>query len=271
MNIVMTIAGSDSGGGAGIQADLKTFQELNVFGTTVITALTAQNTLGVDGIYPASSEFVGLQLNSVFQDFEVKAAKTGMLFSLDIIQTVAKYLEDKNLPIVVDPVMIAKGGQALLKDDAVEALIKKLLPLATILTPNVPEAEVITGMKIKTAVDIQQAAEKILRLGVHCVVMKGGHLPGPTAVDTVFFQDGTTFRMVSKKVDTKHTHGTGCTFSAAITAYLGRGLTIKESIIEAKKFIQTAIEHPLYIGHGHGPTNHFARRQGLEAEVEIIE
>ncbi|MED3660853.1 bifunctional hydroxymethylpyrimidine kinase/phosphomethylpyrimidine kinase [Ureibacillus sp. FSL K6-8385] len=271
MNIVLTIAGSDSGGGAGIQADLKTFQELNVFGTTVITALTAQNTLGVNGIYPATPEFVELQLNAIFDDFDVRALKTGMLFSAEIIQTVARNLKDRNLRIVVDPVMIAKGGQALLKDDAVQALIRVLLPIATVLTPNIPEAETITGMKIQTGEEIRKAAQKILEFGVECVVMKGGHLEDPMAVDTVFFQDGSSFQMKSPKIDTRHTHGTGCTFSAAITAYLGRGLSIKESIIEAKKFVQAAIENPLNIGHGHGPTNHFAHRLGAKAEVEIIE
>ncbi|MEK4284810.1 MULTISPECIES: bifunctional hydroxymethylpyrimidine kinase/phosphomethylpyrimidine kinase [Ureibacillus] len=271
MNIVLTIAGSDSGGGAGIQADLKTFQELNVFGTSVITALTAQNTLGVEGIYPATSEFVEQQLNTVLQDFEVKALKTGMLFSADIIKTIAKNLIDKNIQIVVDPVMIAKGGQALLQEEAVQAMKNELLPIATVLTPNIPEAETITGMKIETADDIQQAAAKILQLGVNCVVMKGGHLEGPSAVDTVFFQDGSFFQLKSKRIDTKHTHGTGCTFSAAITANLGKGLSLKESVIEAKKFVQMAIENPLNIGRGHGPTNHFAHRFGAKVEVEIVE
>ncbi|WP_342469455.1 bifunctional hydroxymethylpyrimidine kinase/phosphomethylpyrimidine kinase [Ureibacillus sp. FSL K6-3587] len=271
MNIVMTIAGSDSGGGAGIQADLKTFQELKVFGTSVITALTAQNTLGVEGIYPTTPDFVELQMKAVFEDFDVKALKTGMLFSADIIQRIAKSLRDQEVQIVVDPVMIAKGGQALLQEDAVRAMKKELLPIANIVTPNIPEAETITGMNIQTAEEIREAAEKILQLGVDCVVMKGGHLDGPSAVDTVFFKDGSSFKMRSKRINTKHTHGTGCTFSAAITAHLGRGLSLKEAIIEAKKFVQGAIENPLNIGHGHGPTNHFAHRLGYEAEVEIIE
>ncbi|MFC5558999.1 bifunctional hydroxymethylpyrimidine kinase/phosphomethylpyrimidine kinase [Ureibacillus thermophilus] len=270
MNIVMTIAGSDSGGGAGIQADLKTFQELDVFGTSVITALTAQNTLGVHGIFPATPEFVEQQLNAVLDDLKVKALKTGMLFSKEIIERIAKKLREQQIQIVVDPVMIAKGGHALLKEDAVQAMIKELIPIATVVTPNIPEAEAITGMAIDTEEDIKQAAEKLLSIGVGCVVMKGGHMDEPTATDRIYFQDGSTFQLKSKRIHTKHTHGTGCTFSAAITAYLGRGFSVKDSIIEAKKYVQSAIENPLHIGNGHGPTNHFAHRFH-SAEVEVIE
>lgn len=269
MNIVLTIAGSDSGGGAGIQADLKTFQELKVFGTTVITALTAQNTLGVEGIYPTTSEFVEKQMKSVFADFDVKALKTGMLFSAEIIETVANRLKDKKIQIVVDPVMIAKGGEALLQKEAVEALKNKLLPLATVLTPNIPEAEEITGIKIETQKDMDLAAQSILKMGLNCVVMKGGHMKEDDVVtDIVYFNDGSSFQMESKRIQTKHTHGTGCTFSAAITAFLGRGLSLKDAIIEAKKYVQMAIENTLHIGHGHGPTNHFAYQE-LKGEVEV--
>lgn len=273
MDIVMTIAGSDSGGGAGIQADLKTFQELKVFGTSVITALTAQNTLGVDGIYATTPDFVEQQMASVFQDFDVKALKTGMLFSAEIIETVANYLKDNPVKIVVDPVMIAKGGSALLQKEAVEALKSKLLPLATVLTPNIPEAEVITGLKIETNKNIEEAAIHILNMGAECVVMKGGHIQNtPFATDTIFFRNGSSFQIQSKRIDTRHTHGTGCTFSAAITAFLGRDYPIKDSIIEAKKFVQMAIEKPLNIGHGHGPTNHFAYQEFKEqVEVAIYE
>lgn len=269
MDIVMTIAGSDSGGGAGIQADLKTFQELKVFGTSVITALTAQNTLGVDGIFPTTPEFVEQQMASVFQDFDVKALKTGMLFSAEIIDRVANYIKGLPVQIVVDPVMIAKGGANLLQKEAVEALKFKLLPLATVLTPNIPEAEVITGLEIKRDEDIKNAARQMLKMGVECVVMKGGHVQGdPYVTDYVYFNDGTSFRMQSRRIETKHTHGTGCTFSAAITALLGRGYTLKNAMIEAKKYVQLAIENSLNIGHGHGPTNHFAYQQ-LKAEVEV--
>ncbi len=272
MNIVMTIAGSDSSGGAGIQADLKTFQELNVFGTSAITALTAQNTLGVEGIFPTSAEFVQQQIEVVMQDLPVKAAKTGMLFSSEIIEAVAKSLKDKDIQLVIDPVMISKGGASLLQNEAVKALKTSLLPLATVLTPNIPEAEVISGITIKSAADIKHAAKIILDMGVTCVVMKGGHLEGVDAIDTVYFQDGTSFSMKTKRIDTKHTHGTGCTFSSAITAFLGTGYDIREAIIEAKKFVQLAIQNPLNIGHGHGPTNHFAYQNGNGiCEVTIVE
>ncbi|MEO4054735.1 bifunctional hydroxymethylpyrimidine kinase/phosphomethylpyrimidine kinase [Solibacillus sp. CAU 1738] len=271
MNIVMTIAGSDSGGGAGIQADLKTFQELGVFGTTAITALTAQNTLGVSGIFPATADFVEAQISTVFEDFQVKAVKTGMLFSADIITAVAEALQDKDIQLIVDPVMIAKGGANLLQQESVEALKTKLLPLATVLTPNIPEAEVLTGMSITTKDDVQAAAQRILQLGVQCVVMKGGHLQGMEAVDHVYFRDGSSFQVSSTRIHTKHTHGTGCTFSAALTAFLGQGYVIQEAIIEAKRFIQAAIEHPLNIGNGHGPTNHFAYKKFVKGDVHVAE
>ena len=168
--------------------------------------------------------------------------------------------------------MIAKGGASLLQNEAVKALKTSLLPLATVLTPNIPEAEVISGITIKSAADIKRAAKIILDMGVACVVMKGGHLEGADAIDTVYFQDGTSFSMKTKRIDTKHTHGTGCTFSSAITAFLGIGYNIREAIIEAKKFVQLAIQNPLNIGHGHGPTNHFAYQNGNGiCEVTIVE
>lgn len=268
----MTIAGSDSGGGAGIQADLKTFQELGVFGTSAITALTAQNTLGVEGIFPSTAEFVQQQIEVVMKDLPVKAAKTGMLFSAEIIEAVAQSLKDKDIQLVVDPVMIAKGGASLLQSEAVKALTSSLLPLATVLTPNIPEAEVISGITIKTTADIEKAANIILDMGVACVVMKGGHLEGEDAIDTVYFNEGTSFSMQTKRIATNQTHGTGCTFSSAITAFLGQGYELREAIIEAKKFVQLAIQNPLNIGHGHGPTNHFEyKKENGNCEVIIIE
>ncbi|WP_332649892.1 bifunctional hydroxymethylpyrimidine kinase/phosphomethylpyrimidine kinase [Lysinibacillus sp. 54212] len=268
MNIVMTVAGSDSGGGAGIQADLKTFQELGVFGTTAITALTAQNTLGVNGIFPTTPQFVQDQMRTVFEDMPVRAVKTGMLFSAEIIEKVADFLADQSVQLVIDPVMIAKGGASLLQQQAMDALKTKLLPIATVLTPNIPEAEEITGLRIETEEDIKKAAQAILQLGVSCVVMKGGHLSGKDAIDTVFFNDGTSFTMTSERIQTRQTHGTGCTFSAACTAFLGRGLSVREAIIEAKKFVQLAISNPLNIGNGHGPTNHFAYKEH-EGQCEV--
>lgn len=269
--IACTIAGSDSGGGAGIQADLKTFQELGVFGTSVITALTAQNTAGVHGIIPITASFVQEQLKAVLDDFDIKAIKTGMLFDAAIIEGVVALLKGQQIPLIVDPVMIAKGGASLLQQQAVRAMKEQLLPIATVCTPNIPEAEVLTGRSIKTKQDIEQAANELLALGVQCVVMKGGHLDGALATDTVYWKDG-HFTMTTPRIQTKDTHGTGCTFSAAITAQLAKGFSMKEAVIEAKKFIHLAISKPLSIGQGHGPTNHFAYKcaEG-KCEVEIHE
>jgi hydroxymethylpyrimidine/phosphomethylpyrimidine kinase len=258
----LTIAGSDSGGGAGIQADLKTFQELKVFGMSALTAVTAQNTLGVQGVYPLSVEAVKQQIESIGTDLGTDAVKTGMLFSSEIIQAVAEKIKQfgwKN--IVVDPVMIAKGGAPLLQDEAVSALKNDLLPLATVITPNIPEAEVLTEMTIRTLEDRQKAAKRLHELGVKYVVIKGGHDEGESeAVDLLY--DGEEFSYFkSRRVETKHTHGTGCTFAAAITAELAKGSNVKEAVQTAKDFIQAAIENELGIGNGHGPTNHWAYRE----------
>lgn len=270
MHIVTTIAGSDSGGGAGIQADLKTFQELKVFGTSVITALTAQNTLGVSDVLPIEVSFVEKQLKALVEDFTISAIKTGMLFSSEIIQSIARILAEVNIPLIVDPVMIAKGGESLLQQQAIEALRSHLLPLATIVTPNIPEAETLSGRKINSLTDIKEVAQVLLQMGVQCVIIKGGHLEDPCfATDYVFFQGGQSFSMQSTRIATKHTHGTGCTFSAALTAFLGQGLPLEEAIEEAKKFIQLAITHDLSIGNGHGPTNHFAY-QNYKDSCEVI-
>ena len=271
MHIVTTIAGSDSGGGAGIQADLKTFQELEVFGTSVITALTAQNTTGVTGVFPIDISFVEKQFQALVEDFPIAAMKTGMLYSSGIIQAIARMIGELNIPLIVDPVMIAKGGESLLQQEAIEALRSSLLPLATIVTPNIPEAEALTGRTIRHFEDMKQVAQSFLQLGVQCVILKGGHLAEPLyAIDYVFFKNGQSFSMQSPRIQTKNTHGTGCTFSAALTAFLGRGLAMEKAIIEAKKFIQLAIMHDLSIGNGHGPTNHFAYQQHKEACEVII-
>lgn len=261
--IACTIAGSDSGGGAGIQADLKTFQELDVFGTTVITALTAQNTTGVFGILPIPETFVADQLQAILQDFDVQAIKTGMLFNESIIKVVAGILASSKCIIVVDPVMIAKGGSELLESEAIDALKYFLLPIATVCTPNIPEAEIITGYKIKTEEDMYIAAEKILDLGVKYVVMKGGHLDELDAVDRVYWKGG-YLALKTPRVQTNSTHGTGCTFSAALTAELAKGQSMKDALKEAKAFIQAAIATPLNLGKGFGPTNHFAYKKSKE-------
>lgn len=270
MQVVTTIAGSDSGGGAGIQADLKTFQELKVFGTSVITALTAQNTLGVSGVMPIEASFVEQQLQALLEDFSISAVKTGMLFSSAIIQTVAQMTANTKVPLIVDPVMIAKGGESLLQQDAIDAIINHLLPVATIVTPNIPEAETLTGKEINTLADIKEVAKLLLQTRVQCVIIKGGHLADKNfAIDYIFFKDGQSFSMQTPRIASKNTHGTGCTFSAAITAFLGSGLPIKEAIIEAKKFIQLAITYDLALGNGHGPTNHFAY-QNYKETCEVI-
>ncbi|PYI55261.1 bifunctional hydroxymethylpyrimidine kinase/phosphomethylpyrimidine kinase [Paenibacillus flagellatus] len=257
----MTIAGSDSGGGAGIQADLKTFQELGVFGTSAITALTAQNTLGVQGVYPIPLDAIGQQIDSVLSDIGADAVKTGMLFSADIIALVADKLKRYGpMPVVVDPVMIAKGGAPLLQAEAVEALRRELLPIAAVLTPNVPEACAILGIDRIDDVDgMIEAARRLHALGPKRVFLKGGHLDGDEAVDVLF--DGTEAALFrSPRIRTKHTHGTGCTTASAIAAGLAKGLPADEAVAEAKRFITAAIGAALPIGGGIGPTNHAALR-----------
>ncbi|WP_046175231.1 bifunctional hydroxymethylpyrimidine kinase/phosphomethylpyrimidine kinase [Domibacillus indicus] len=260
---VLTIAGSDSGGGAGIQADLKTFQELGVFGTSALTAVTAQNTLGVHGVYPMTAEAVEKQIDAVLSDIGADAVKTGMLFSAEIIEAAARKLSEYNCQnIIVDPVMIAKGGASLLQEAAVEALKRTLLPRALVVTPNIPEAEVIAGMKITSEASKREAAEIILSLGVKNVLIKGGHEEGSQTVDLLF--DGSEYyTFTGRRIDTKDTHGTGCTFSAAMAASIATGASVQAAAETAKEFIQAAIEDGLYLGKGHGPTNHWAfRRRG---------
>jgi hydroxymethylpyrimidine/phosphomethylpyrimidine kinase len=260
VNKALTIAGSDSGGGAGIQADLKTFQELGVYGMTAITAITAQNTLGVQGVYPVSLEGITEQLHSIGTDLTPDAVKLGMLFSSEIIQIVAEHIKKFGWNnIVLDPVMIAKGGASLLQQEAVQALKEYLLPLATVVTPNVPEAEVLTGMEIQNIEDSKEAAKVLHELGAKYVIMKGGHAEyqGNEVIDLLF--DGEQFiEFRSERIPSKQTHGSGCTFASAVTAGLAKGYSIEEAVQEAKRFISIAIEEPLNIGSGHGPTNHFA-------------
>lgn len=275
---VLTIAGSDSGGGAGIQADIKTFQELGVYSTSVITAVTAQNTLGVDAIYPMERLAVNSQLNAVGTDFSIGALKTGMLFNPEIIKEVAEGIRRFGWQhVVVDPVMIAKGGAHLLQQEAVDALIKHLLPLAAIVTPNIPEAEVLSGIKIKDETSRRQAALRILSFGAQSAVIKGGHGDDPDFTeDYCLFQTGEEMVLRSVRIDTLQTHGTGCTFAAAITAELAKGRSLKESLETAKRFIQSALSDELHIGAGHGPANHAAygkkvRRQGGVRDVEVVQ
>ncbi|NEY20377.1 bifunctional hydroxymethylpyrimidine kinase/phosphomethylpyrimidine kinase [Bacillus ginsengihumi] len=259
MKKALTIAGSDSGGGAGIQADLKTFQELEVYGMSVLTAVTAQNTLGVQGVYPLPYEAVAKQLDSVLVDIGTDALKTGMLFDSEIIEIVAEKVKQYQLnTLVVDPVMIAKGGASLLQTEAILALRKSLLPLSFVTTPNIPEAEVLANMEITSQEDKKEAAKRIADFGVNNVLIKGGHEENADIASDLLF-DGEHFHtFTSKRIQTENTHGTGCTFSAAITAELAKGASIFDAISVAKAFITDAITYDLHIGNGHGPTNHWA-------------
>jgi hydroxymethylpyrimidine/phosphomethylpyrimidine kinase len=253
----LTIAGSDSGGGAGIQADLKTFTALGVYGMTAITALTAQNTLGVQGILDIPPQFVGAQLDSIATDIGIDAAKTGMLSNREIIEMVCSKIVEYGIDrLVVDPVMVAASGDPLLQPSAREALQNKLIPLALIVTPNIPEAEVLAGMKITSLEDMEKAAKIIWEKGVRNVIVKGGHRD-EEAVDV--FYDGQEFSYYrAERIQTRNIHGTGCTFSAAITAELAKGKDVKEAVQIAKEYVTLAIRYSLDIGKGHGPTNHLA-------------
>jgi hydroxymethylpyrimidine/phosphomethylpyrimidine kinase len=257
----LTIAGSDSGAGAGIQADLKTFAALGVYGTTVITAITAQNTVAVTKMLPLDPDLVAAQLDAVIEDIGADAVKTGMLATAPIIETVAENLRRHKLEnIVVDPVMVATSGAWLLKKTAIETLRAELIPLAALVTPNIFEAESLTGMNLRTAKEIRRAAGRILDLGARSVLIKGGHRRGP-ATDLYF--DGKKFReLKTRRIRTHYTHGTGCTFSAAITAYLARGEKLESAVVQAKTYITAAIRHGFPVGAGHSPVHHFYRSWG---------
>jgi hydroxymethylpyrimidine/phosphomethylpyrimidine kinase len=254
----LTIAGSDSGGGAGIQADLKTFAALGIYGTSAITAITAQNTVGVTQVLALSPNLVGAQIDAVIDDIGAHALKTGMLANAAIIEAVAKKIQQHRLKnLVVDPVMVATSGDLLIKKNAVATLRTRLIPLAAVVTPNIPEAEELTGMELRTSEHITEAARRIVGMGAKSVVIKGGHLKGP-AVD--LFYDGKTFSMLlAPRLRTKNTHGTGCTFSAAIAAYLAKGETSASAVSRAKQYITRAIRAGFVVGAGHSPVHHFYR------------
>jgi len=252
----LTIAGSDSGAGAGMQADLKTFAALGVYGTSVLTAVTAQNTVGVTMIVDLDAAMVAAQIDAVMQDIGADALKTGMLSNAGIIQTVAAKVNQYQLRnLVVDPVMVATSGDLLLKKNAIAALRNRLIPLAAIVTPNIPEAETLTGLRLNTAAAIEDAARRIAALGARSVIIKGGHRRGP-AID--LFYDGINFHELrASRIRTRHTHGTGCTLSAAIAAYLAKGRKMESAVVLAKKFITEALRHSFAIGAGHSPVHHF--------------
>ncbi|MCK9229753.1 MAG: bifunctional hydroxymethylpyrimidine kinase/phosphomethylpyrimidine kinase [Syntrophales bacterium] len=254
---VLTIAGSDSGGGAGIQADIKTITALGGFGMSVITALTAQNTLGVQGIYEIPLDFVEQQFDAVASDIGVDAAKTGMLANADVVCLVARKVSGYGITnLVVDPVMVAKGGARLIHDEAKGALIEALIPLARVVTPNIPEAEVLTGRAILTEADMGDAARAIAGLGARSVLVKGGHRKG-RALD-VLYEGGKLYEFSADRIETNNTHGTGCTLSAAIATGLGMGMNVHDAVTGAKEYITRAIRFSLSLGGGHGPVNHAA-------------
>jgi hydroxymethylpyrimidine/phosphomethylpyrimidine kinase len=257
MRSVLIIAGSDSSAGAGIQADLKTCAALGVYATTAITALTAQNTMGVTAIHEAPPDFVAAQIEAVVTDIRPDAVKTGMLASAAIIEVVAAKIKEHALPfVVVDPVMVAKSGDRLLREDAVRALRDVLVPLADVVTPNIPEAEDLVGHPVRTDEEVRAAAREIQSLGARNVVVKGGHRSGDAAIDVLF--DGRSFHeFASPRIDTKSTHGTGCTFASAIAAFLARQETVPEAVQHAKDYLTEALRRAEPIGHGHGPVNHF--------------
>ena len=279
MKRVLTIAGSDSGGGAGIQADLKAITLLGGYGMSVLTALTAQNTIGVQAIHEVPARFVATQIDSVLSDIGADAIKTGMLANAEIVEVVAKKIREYGAKkVVVDPVMVAKSGDSLLRKDAQDALIKKLIPLSMVVTPNLPETSVLAGFKVNTIEEMRKAARRIYELGAKNVVVKGGHLKG-MAIDILY--DGKRYvEIEGRRIETKNTHGTGCTFASAIATLLAKGETVSEAVRKAKTFITMAIQSGLPLGKGAGPTNPFAYilremeryrvTQELKKAVEIL-
>jgi hydroxymethylpyrimidine/phosphomethylpyrimidine kinase len=259
MHTALTIAGSDSGGGAGIQADLKTFAAHGVFGMTAITAITAQNTMGVTAVHPLPADLVTAQIEAVTADFDVQAVKTGMLASAAIVEAVAAAIASLDLPrVVVDPVMVAKSGDRLLEEEAVVALRTELIPRALVITPNVPEAEALADMVIHDVKEARRAARRLRELGPQAVVIKGGHLEGDQAID-VFWDGNELVELTGPRLATTSTHGTGCTFASAIAANLSLGAAPLQAVERAKAYLTEAIRHAPAIGHGHGPLNHFWR------------
>ena len=257
MRHVLSIAGSDSGGGAGIQADLKTFAALGVYGMSAVTAVTAQNTREVRGVQPLPPVFVAAQIDAVWDDIRVDAVKIGMAANAGIIEAIAAALRRRApVPVVLDPVMAATSGAALLEPDAVQALTGRLLPLCTVITPNLAEAEMLTGQPVQTVEQMEQAARALVRMGARAAVIKGGHLPG-AAVD-VLFNGQETRRFSAARVQNANTHGTGCTFSSAVAAMLACGDPLAQAVGTAKAYLTQAIVHARPVGGGRGPLAHFA-------------
>jgi hydroxymethylpyrimidine/phosphomethylpyrimidine kinase len=257
MRIALTIAGSDSGAGAGIQADLKTFAAHGVYGTSAITAVTAQNSQGVTMVEALSADLVAAQIEAVVSDFGVHAAKTGMLANAAIVEAVSAAVRDLEIPLlVVDPVMVAKSGDRLLAEDAVAAMKAELIGQAFLVTPNIPEAEALTGLEIRTDGDRREAARRIVAFGATAVVIKGGHLPSETITDLLLSEDEFV-EFPQARVPGRHTHGTGCTFAAAIVAHLALGHSLRDAIPLVQQYIAGAIRHAPNLGRGQGPMDHF--------------
>ena len=255
--VALTIAGSDSGGGAGIQADLKTFHAFGVFGTSAITAITAQNTLGVRAVHAVPGAVVRQQINAVTSDFTVRSVKSGMLATRELVELVADAIQEDKIPnYVLDPVMVATSGDRLLEDDAVSAIVARLIPLSAIVTPNLDEARILTGSEVGDIAGMREAAQRMVAMGARAALIKGGHLEGARVTDVLF--DGRTFRLFEReKLETSSTHGTGCTLSAAIAAGLARGDSLNVSVERALDFVHTAIRTAPGLGSGHGPLNFF--------------
>ena len=264
--VALTIAGSDSGGGAGIQADLKTFHAFRVFGTSAITAVTAQNTVAVTGVQKADPELVAEQIRVVYQDLHPAAVKSGMLADAAIIHAVAAALTEVGAThFVLDPVMVAKSGARLLEQEAIAALIDSLLPLAEIVTPNLPEAETLVGQRVGSLDEMKAVAESIIKLGAEAVLLKGGHLEGDTLID-VYYDGEEWAEWREPRLDTRHTHGTGCTLSAAICAGLALGWSRRRAVERARAYTRHAIETAPGLGEGHGPLNHWSASDGSAAD-----
>ncbi|MGA6114751.1 MULTISPECIES: bifunctional hydroxymethylpyrimidine kinase/phosphomethylpyrimidine kinase [Agrobacterium] len=260
-SIALTIAGSDSGGGAGIQADIKTFSALDTYAASVITAITAQNTRGVTAVEDISVATIVAQMEAVFSDLAVNAVKIGMVSRIETIAAIAERLRQQSQPVVLDPVMVATSGDRLLHEDAIETLRRELLPLAAIVTPNLPEAALLTGTPMATTEkEITRQADAILKAGAKAVLIKGGHGEGPQSTDYLF-ADGAMQALSVARVETKNDHGTGCTLAAAITAYLARGCELREAVGLAKEYLSGALDagRGLAVGHGRGPVHHFYR------------
>ena len=268
--IALTIAGSDSGGGAGIQADLKTFASKGVYGMSAITAVTAQNTIGVQAVHNQPPDLVKLQIQSALSDIGADAIKIGMLANKEIITAVAETIQHyPQIPLIVDPVMIAKSGDLLLESNAISSLIEQILPLATIITPNLDEATAITGLKASNQDEMEAIACKLFEMGPRYVVIKGGHLDGP-ALDVLY--DGKNFHsFVAERVDTRNTHGTGCTFAAAITAEVAKGSSIIDAVDRAKSYLTNSLVHSIPLGKGHGPVHHFHHLYRNSDRISVLE